>query len=267
MARNHCQSGPNSWVANRVTEEPCLVPVKFTNKRSSLLTNQVRLAKRPAPVGSAREFALTCVLLVTGSLGCSTQRSDLISAANSSSSGGGPGAADADVLGDAQLAALSAVVDERPIGGASLQGGTTGGGTLAAARAGGHLIVVHTAAEFLSAVSGDTPTVILINEGTYDFTLSPGRASKACTNPCIPNTPVAAETLAAASCATTASLFDVESTYDIARVGDNKTLVGLGAGAILKNVEIDLSGSSNIILRNLDFEDLNPGIFHDGEAL
>ncbi len=210
---------------------------------------------------------LAKVLVTVVSLGCSTQRSDLITAASSASSGGAPGAADADVLDDAQLSSISAIVDERPIGGASLLGGTTGGGTLAAARAGGHLIIVNSAPEFLNAVSGDTPAVILIDEGTYDFTLSPGRASEACTNPCDPNTPVAAETLAAASCASTATLFDVESTYDIARVGDNKTLVGLGAGAILKNVELDLSGSSNIILRNLDFEDINPGIFHDGEAI
>ena len=200
-------------------------------------------------------------------LGCSTQRSDLISAANGTSSGGGAGTPDAHILDDAQLPALSAVVDERPMGGASLLGGTTGGGTLAAARAAGHLMVVSSATEFLGAVSGDTPTVILINEGTYDFTLSPGRASKACINICDPSTPVAAETLAAASCAFTAALIDIESTYDVARVGDNKTLVGLGAGATLRNVELDLSGSSNVILRNLDFQDINPGILHDGEAI
>jgi pectate lyase len=186
----------------------------------------------------------------------------------STSSGGGSGVADADIIDDAaQLLAIAAIVDERPIGGASLLDGTTGGGTLEAARAAGRLMQVHSTTDFLSAVSGDTPTVILINEGTYDFTLSPGRAGQACTNPCDPNTPVAAETLAAASCPSTATLFDVESTYDIARVGDNKTLIGLGAGAILKNVELDLSGSSNIILRNLGLQDVNPGIFHDGEAI
>ena len=192
-------------------------------------------------------------------LACSTQRSELISAISST---------DADIVDDpALMQAISAIVDEQPIGSASLLGGTTGGGTLATAQNSGHLVIVNSASEFLNSVSGDTPTVIPISEGTYDFTLSPGRVGQACTVACDPNTPVATETVAAASCATTATLFDVNSTYDIARVGNNKTIIGLGAGATLKNVELDLSESSNVILRNLSLRDINPGIFHDGEAV
>ncbi len=215
---------------------------------------------------TCRIFAIIWATLCP--LACSTQRSDLISAPNNNSSGGEQGNPDADIIDDAALMqAIGAIVDERPVGGASLLGGTTGGGTLATAQASGHLVIVYSTSEFLNAISGDTPAVILVTEGTYDFTLSPGRAGQACTSPCNPNTPVAAETVAAASCASTAVLFDVESTYDIARVGNNKTILGLGAGATLKNIELDLSGSSNVILRNLSFQDINPGIFHDGQAV
>ncbi len=215
------------------------------------------------PIHSTRSWA---ALVALAAFGCTSQRSDLISAPVTNTSGGGTSNLDSDITGDAAQS-IEAVVNEQPIGGASLLGGTTGGGKWATALAAGQVVVVHASSEFLNAVSGDTPAIILIAEGQYDFTLSQGRAGEACTVACDPNTPVAAETVAAASCASTATLFDIQSTYDIARVGDNKTIVGLGTGAILKNLELDLSGSSNVILRNLSFQDVNPGIFHDGEAI
>ncbi len=201
-------------------------------------------------------------------LGCSTQRSELITAGPHSTTGGGQAVEDAGMLDDAAVTqAIAAVVNERPVGGASLGPGTSGGGAFAEAQTQGQLRIVHTLTELLNAVSGDTPTVILVVEGLYDFTLTPGRAAKACTEVCTPNVPVPAETVASSNCATTASLIDVFSTYATARVGDNKTIIGLGAGATLRNLEFDLSGSSNIIIRNLTFMDVNPGIFHDGEAI
>jgi pectate lyase len=197
-------------------------------------------------------------------LGCSTQRSELINGKAQEE----PGDSAMGYLGDAStVKAIEDIADDRPIGGASLGSGTTGGGSFADAQANGHVVLVQTPADFLDAVSGDAPTIILLNEGTYDFTLNPGRTAQACSVACNPDTPVATETVASSSCPADATLFDVYSTYETARVGDNKTILGLGAGATLKNLRMDLSGSSNVILRNLGFLDINPGIYHDGEAI
>jgi pectate lyase len=209
-------------------------------------------------------FGLRLILLEVSAFGttCSVQNSELVKS-NGNAGATGP---IAELFGDAATAVATAV-DARPIGGASLGSGTQGGGTLSDAQARGQLHVVGNAADILATVSGDVPAVILIREGTYDFALSPGRTSKACSVPCTPTTPVATETLASSSCPSSATLTDTFSTYDTARVGDNKTIIGLGAGATLKNLKVDLSGSSNVILRNLAFVDVNPGIFHDGEAV
>jgi len=200
-------------------------------------------------------------------LGCSVQRSELVTTAPDNGTGGN-GSAITELFADAATAAaIERVVNERPIGGASLGTGTNGGGSLAEAQGNGRVYWVDSEAALLSAVSGDTPAILLILEGVYDFTLVPGRASKACSVACTPNTPVATQTLASSSCETTATLFSTYSTYETARVGNNKTIIGLGKGATLRNLRLDLSGSSNVIVRNLALTDVNPGIFHDGEGI
>ena len=111
-------------------------------------------------------------------LACSTQRSDLISPPVDLGSPGNTATTE-ELIGDA-AATIEAVVNERPIGGATLLDGTTGGGIWANALAEGRVVVAQSSSDFLNAISGDTPTVILIKEGQYDFTLSPGRAAQAC---------------------------------------------------------------------------------------
>ncbi len=204
------------------------------------------------------------VLIIAGVFSaCSVQKSELVTAPAGSNIDAG---SIAELFGDAATE-IAAIVDERPIGGATLGSGTQGGGTFADAQARGQIHVVASQADILNSLSGDIPSVILIREGTYDFTLSPGRASKGCSVACTPSTPVDSEIVAFASCAATATLIDTSSTYNTARVGNNKTIIGLGGGAVVKNLKLDLSGSSNVIVRNLAFTDLNPGIFHDGEAI
>jgi pectate lyase len=50
-------------------------------------------------------------------------------------------------------------------------------------------------------------------------------------------------------------------------VGSNKTLLGLGAGATLHNTVLDLEGSSNIIIRNLAIESVNPTMLEAGDGI
>ena len=175
------------------------------------------------------------------------------------SSGGAAGAA-------GRAGGLATIVDERPIGGASLQSGTTGGGTYAAAMAAGRVVNVTSVSQFLSAIAGTTPKVILIAAGTYDFTTTP-MTVQVCHVACNPTTPVAYEVTGSYFCPTGATLLNASLTSSKVSVGSNKTIIGLGAGATLKNLQMDLSNSSNIILRNLTLSDINPGILDQGDAL
>lgn len=180
--------------------------------------------------------------------------------------GGSDGSAGSTGTGGAGPRSLPSIVDERPIGGASLQNGTTGGGTYATAMAAGAVVNVTSVSQFLSAVAGSSPKVILIAAGTYDFTTTPTTV-QVCNVACSPATPVAAEITGSFFCPAGAALFNTSLTSRQVSVGSNKTIIGLGAGATLKNLQINLSNASNIILRNLTLSDINPGIIDQGDAL
>ncbi len=183
--------------------------------------------------------------------------------------GGGGGAkagAGGTGAGGAVANTLATIIDQRPIGGASLQNGTTGGGTYAAAMAAGRVVNVTSTSQFLGAVVDATPKIILIAAGTYDFTTTPTTV-QVCHVACNPTTPVAFEATGSFFCPAGSTLLNASLTSTKVTVGSNKTIIGLGAGATLKNLEIDLSGSTNIILRNLTLSDINPGILDQGDAL
>ena len=181
-------------------------------------------------------------------------------------SGGTGGVTGSAGAGGTIARSLASVVDERPIGGASLQNGTTGGGTYAAAMAAGTLVNVTSVSQFLSAVAGTTPRIILLAAGTYDFTTT-ATTVQVCHVACNPTTPVAFEATGSFFCPAGAALLNASLTSTKVTIGSNKTIIGLGAGATLKNLEINLSNSSNIILRNLTLSDINPGILDQGDAL
>jgi pectate lyase len=50
-------------------------------------------------------------------------------------------------------------------------------------------------------------------------------------------------------------------------VRSNKTLVGAGAGAVLQGVSFDLSGESNVIVRNVTISEVNPSLVEAGDGL
>jgi pectate lyase len=181
-------------------------------------------------------------------------------------SGGSGGRAGSAGAGGAAARSLATIVDERPVGGASLQNGTTGGGAYAVALAAGNVVNVTSGSQFLSAVAGTTPKIILIAAGTYDFKTMPTTV-QVCHVACNPTTPVAFEATGSFFCPAGSTLLNTSLTSTKVTVGSNKTIIGLGAGATLKNLEINLSNSSNIIMRNLTLSDINPGILDQGDAL
>lgn len=205
--------------------------------------------------------------------GCSVQESRLITRqASSPIAGGAAGsAALVDLLGIAGTGpvtpAVAAAIDERPIGGASLNGGTTGGGTYADALNKGQLYYVDSVEGIRALISSDTPAILLIAEGKYDFGTTATKVA-VCSQTCDATALIAAQTtvMSESSC-TSGAPFEVDDTEETLRFGNNKTLIGLGKGAILRNALVLLSNASNIILRNLAILDNNPSVFNLGGGI
>jgi pectate lyase len=147
-------------------------------------------------------------------------------------------------------------IDERPLGGASLTSGTTGGGNYSDARANGTLFLVNTLDDLKARVSGDAPAIVVVKPGAYTGA-GAERTVQACHQACAPDDPIAEGTLPAADCTHGEALFDVTLNSDVLRIGSNKTIIGLDAGSHLVNVSVSLDGSSNVILRNLAIESLD----------
>ncbi len=203
------------------------------------------------------------VLLPIG--GCSVQESQLLTlAAGAAGGSGGSGPASGAPNLDA---ATIRVIDERPLGGASLIEGTTGGGTYADALARGAVYLVDDVVELRQRIGGDSPAVVLIAEGSYTFSAATPRAVRVCNRPCNIGDPRATQTITESYCTGGETVFETNLVFETLRIGSNKTVIGLGLGATLKNAELELSGSSNIILRNLSIQDVAPDIVGKGDGI
>lgn len=182
--------------------------------------------------------------------GCSERDSDLIVAAKAPST-------EPDPATPVELPqAVRDAIDERPLGGASLASGTTGGGTYSSARAGGALFRVSSLEQLKARVSGDAPAIVVVEAGRY---VGAGieRTARACHQTCDADDPNTEQTTPEARCTNGEELFDVTLDSDELRVGSNKTIIGLDGGAELVNVSVSLDGSANVILRNLSIEDVD----------
>jgi len=145
---------------------------------------------------------------------------------------------------------------------------TTGGGRPPSAT----VTTATTAANLLALVSDDVPRIIHVPEGVLDFHTAP-RLVAACLVPCGPGDPgrsIVQVPVAGRICteldpaATITTVTRDEGRFSI---GSNKTIVGDGAGATLSGANIGFRGSSNIILRNLIFQDVNPTLLEASDAL
>lgn len=208
---------------------------------------------------------LTALCITLGLAGCSDREVDLAYLAPNTGSTGGaevpPNIAGIDTM------EIARVVDERPVGAASLGEGTSGGGTWEDAVDDSGWIAVKDAATLIEAVGGDTPRVVLIHPGDYDLGEAQPYAVEVCELSCPEGSSRASELQSAGKCEDSADVTTTESRKRQLRVGSNKTILGLGEGATLRNVTLDLSGSSNVILRNLEITDVNPGLVGIGDAI
>ncbi|CAE6447203.1 unnamed protein product [Rhizoctonia solani] len=143
--------------------------------------------------------------------------------------------------------------------------GTTGGGSAAAA-------VPSSTAELVSWLGDDTPRVILLDK-TYDFTDSEGEQSGTVCKPwtCSPGAQVAIDVNGwcgrEQKNAETDTATWKKAGLSAINVGSNKTLLGKGTAGWIKGKGIRIAGSSNIIIQNVRFSDINAAFVWGGDAL
>jgi pectate lyase len=208
--------------------------------------------------------------------------------------GNAPAAFEVRVRGNADP--LAVVIDERPIGWATMAAKivvptsttpmgnektrdaapTTGGGTWEAARAKNFANVtwfkpadfagsaretaITTVANALKAAG---PSVVLFEEGTYDFALSTPKKVNRCNATCsggatYPQTGGFCPD--DVTCATSAGCVvgGYQDPYRTLDVGSDKTIVGLGSGAIFRRLGLRFMGQHNVIYRNVAHREM-PG--------
>ncbi len=223
------------------------------------------MATRRLPGDSARRRwpATLAAALALG--GCSVQNSELITRVGESTGPGGSGGAlpaEPGVVVDPLDATLIAIIDERPPGSASLDGGTTGGGDYATAFDAGRIFLVDSVQGLQAHLGDDELAIVLIAEGDYDFDGTEERPT--CEQPCDPATPLAQQTIVSGYCTEDDTVSTTVIDYYNLEVGANKTLIGLGAGARFRNVEVNLSKGPNVIVRNIEVRDVAPNVAEFG---
>lgn len=157
--------------------------------------------------------------------------------------------------GSASSAVLRKVIRIAPIG---FGAGTTGGL--------GAIPTLVQSWDELQALASDPsePSVILLSEGDHDF--RDPRSQQACPSVCSNDSSKPIYTVLVNNETCDAALVDRPRTERILNVTSNKTIVGLGRGALLHGVTIDLGSSQNIIVRNLAIYDVNPDLLEAGDA-
>ncbi len=115
------------------------------------------------------------------------------------------------------------------------------------------------------ATDPETPSVIVLAEGTYDFRGAP-RDQMACPEACSNDATKTQYTVLTST--TTCSTALVTRTRNEQRLllGSNKTIVGLGRGAQVRGVSFEFGTAHNVIIRNLAVFDVNPDLIEAGDA-
>ncbi|CAE6336377.1 unnamed protein product [Rhizoctonia solani] len=142
---------------------------------------------------------------------------------------------------------------------------TTGGGSATAA-------VPSSTDELISWLGDDTARVILIDK-TFDFTSTEGTVTGAGCIPwtCTPGAQIAINLNSwcdndQPDAATTTVTYYKAGISGIS-VGSNKTLLGKGTAGWIKGKGLRIAGSSNIIIQNIRFSDINAEYVWGGDAI
>jgi pectate lyase len=159
----------------------------------------------------------------------------------------------------------------RPLGvAASATGGA--GGQVVRVRDTRALADALCAKRVANGCADDTPRIVELEPMVYDFTGSEGRASengcyvKECADPGARQQILNRQNWCAGRAQFPVS-YDVAGTTPLV-VGSNKTLIGVGSGAVLRGKGLALRGGvSNVVLRNFTISDVNADVVWGGDGL
>lgn len=158
---------------------------------------------------------------------------------------------------------------DRPDGFASTSGSglstTTGGGTATPSQ-------VTTCDQLRAALTDTVARVITIPSGTHLDCRTAARSQVVCYGACGSSEPnkkwyrllVPGQTCADLGAEGQTTLTRNETSISVT---PNKTLLGLGSGATLSGVVLNLSNTSNIIIRNLTLQNVNPHLIEAGDGV
>jgi pectate lyase len=139
---------------------------------------------------------------------------------------------------------------------------TTGGGRAS-------VVVAKDVATFRSAVENDdTARVVVVPEGQLDFRPTASEVVTQATCPTVCDTSSVTQYVVlptGSDCS--AAWVNFKRNDRKLHIRSNKTIVGLGRGAQMRGAWFDLTSSANVILRNLAWFDVNPGLIEGGDAL
>jgi pectate lyase len=127
-------------------------------------------------------------------------------------------------------------------------------------------VVPADANQLAMLLSGDTPNVVLLPEGSWDLT-ELGPIEPACPLPCDDGSGKITYFALSGGQTCDGATRDIQRNERRVSFGWNKTLVGLGRGAILRGAWLTLEDAENVIVRNVAVYDVNPEIIEAGDAV
>lgn len=138
----------------------------------------------------------------------------------------------------------------------------------AAATGGGDAepVVATTPDELAELLTGDDPAVILLPEGPMD-TGGSTQIEAACPLPCNDGTGFITYVALSDGLLCESPTVDIPRNERRFEIGANKTLVGLGRGALLESSWLTIELVENVIVRNLTVYDVNPEIIEAGDGV
>jgi pectate lyase len=122
--------------------------------------------------------------------------------------------------------------------------------------------------EFAALLESDTPAVILVPEGPLNLRRPPEDAEteQACPLPCDDGSGQTTYFALSGTQTCDEPLVPIVRDERHLAVGSNKTLVGLGRGALLEGAWLSTEGSENVIVRNVAIYGVNPSIIEAGDG-
>jgi pectate lyase len=153
------------------------------------------------------------------------------------------------------VAVLRRVIRVAPVG---FGQATTGG-------EGSKPVLVDSWDELLAAVRDEQPLTILLPEGELDFRNTP-QDQDACPSTCTENPDKQQYQVLTSSETCAVDLVTRTRRERELPIGSNKTVAGLGRGALVRGVNFDIGASQNVIVRNVALFDVNPDLIEAGDA-